>query len=69
MSKVRKNTDDLLQMIDKGIVDPSHLIVSLLKRMSDSEVELFALKEGYFIDDEENDHSFDNDSESCRTEE
>lgn len=69
MSKVRKNTDDLLQMIDKGIVDPAHLIVSLLKRMPDSEVELFALEEGYFIDDEENDHSFDDDSESCGTEE
>ena len=51
--QLRKNTEDLLEMIDEGIVDPVHLVVSLLKQMSDCEVGEFAIKEGFFIEDEE----------------
>jgi hypothetical protein len=45
MSEVRKMTNKLLSMVDEGIVDPSHLIVALLKHMSEDEVSEFMYDE------------------------
>ena len=45
MSEVRKMTNKLLSMVDEGVVDPAHLILSLLKRMSEHEVSEFMHEE------------------------
>ena len=49
---IRKNTIDLLEMIDKGIIDPMTVLNSALQYMSDDDVGDMAYQEGFFYDDD-----------------
>lgn len=58
---IRKNTNDLLEMIEKGILDPSVVLQSALQYMSDDDVGDMAYQEGFFYDD-------DSDCQECGSE-
>jgi hypothetical protein len=51
----RKNTNDLLQLIDEGILTHETVLRSALTWMSDQEVGEMAHYEGFFLDDEDED--------------
>jgi hypothetical protein len=58
---IRKNTNDLLDMIEKGILDPFVVLQSALQYMSDDDVGDMAYQEGFFYDD-------DSDCQECGSE-
>ena len=49
---VRKNTNDLLEMIEKGILDITVVLQSALQYMTDDDVGDMAYQEGFFYDDD-----------------
>ena len=49
----RKNTEDLLQLIEEGYLTHETVLLSALKWMSDGEVGEMALYEGFFWGDED----------------
>ena len=51
----RKNTNDLLQLIEEGYLTHEVVLLSALKWMSDDDVGEMAINEGFFFYDEDED--------------
>lgn len=58
---IRKFTNKLLEMVEYGIINEEILIKDLLNNMTDGEVEDFAIRNGYFLDEEDEEPEYPQD--------
>lgn len=50
---VRECTNELIELLDEGVIDAEQLAINLLGWLSEDEVKEFAERNGYLVEEEE----------------